>query len=83
MYFKVLSAEKYLEKIKTHVIDITEELKSNRSSWKTKLIFGGFLNMIMVIKKAETEMFIRNINEKTIILATGSDVFVDDIINPS
>ena len=83
MYFKALSAEKYLEKIKTHVIDITEELKSNRSSWKTKLIFGGFLNMIMVIKKAETEIFIRNINEKTIILATGSDVFADDIINPS
>ena len=39
--------------------------------------------MIMVIKKTENEMFIRNINEKTIILATGSDVFVDDIINPS
>ena len=38
-YFKVLSLKKYLEKIKTHVIAIIEELRRTRSSWKMKLEF--------------------------------------------
>ena len=37
-----------------------------------------FLNMID--KQVETEIFIRNINEQTIMLETDSHVFVDDII---
>ena len=37
-----------------------------------------FLNMID--KQVETEIFIRNINEQTIMLEIDSHVFVDDII---
>ena len=31
-YFKIFSAEEYLEKMKTHFFDIIEELESTRSS---------------------------------------------------
>ena len=34
----------------------------------------------MIDKQVETEIFIRNINEQTIMLETDSHVFVDDII---
>ena len=37
-----------------------------------------FLNMID--KQVETEIFIRNINEQTIMLEIDAHVFVDDII---
>ena len=37
-------------------------------------------NVIMMIKNIETEIFIHNTNERTIMLKTYSDVFGDDIM---
>ena len=49
-YFKSLSLKKCLEKMKTHIIEIIEELNSARSSWKTKMIVGMFFfNMMETI----------------------------------
>ena len=45
---------------------------------ENKLIW--LLNVIMMIKNIETEIFIHNTNERTIMLRTYSDVFGDDIM---
>ena len=36
----------------------------------------------MMVKNIETEIFIYNINEQTIMLETYSDAFADDIMKP-
>ena len=46
-----------------HFIDIIEELKSTRSSWKMKLKVGVVFEYDDDDKKIGTEIFIHNINE--------------------
>ena len=45
-YHKTLSTKKCFEKMKTHVTDITEILKSTGSSWKMKLKYSFSILLI-------------------------------------
>ena len=56
--------------MKMYFIDIIEELKSTRSSWKIKLILG--VGFEYDDKKVE--------NDQTIMLETNLGVFADDIM---
>ena len=67
-YFKAFSLEEYLKELKTHFTDIFEELKNKISSWKVKLILGLLLEYDDEDKKFETEIFIHNFHEQTIML---------------
>lgn len=62
-----------------HFIDIVEELKSTRYSWKMKLTVGMFFEYDGKYKKVETERFIHSI-QKTIMRESDSNVFAGDII---
>ena len=66
--------------MKTHFIDIFEELKSTRSSWKIKLIVGAVCKYDGDNRNVETEIFIQSVKETTIMLETDSDVFFYDTI---
>ena len=61
---KALCVEEYLKEMKAQSIDIIEELKSTRSSWKMKLIVGVILQYDDDDKNFETKLFIHNINKK-------------------
>ena len=52
--FKGLSVEEYLKEGKTHFINIIENLKSTRSSWKIKLVLGVVFEYNNNYKKVET-----------------------------
>ena len=60
-----------------HFIDIIEELKSTRSSWKMKLKVGVVFEYDDDDKKIGTEIFTISMN---IMLVTNSNVLVDDMI---
>ena len=78
--FKALWVEEYLKEMKAQFINIIEELKSTRFSWKMKLMVGVVFEYDDD-KNVETEIFIRNINGKTIMLETDSDVFSDVFVS--
>lgn len=48
--------------MRKHFIDITEELKSTRSSWKMYLIIGLFFEFDKNAKTGGTEKFIHSIH---------------------
>ena len=64
IYFEILSTEEYLEEMKTQFIEIIEELKSARSSWKIKPVVGVIFEYGNDDKKIKTEIFIHSINGK-------------------
>ena len=64
----------YYEKTKTHFIDIIEELKPTRSSWKIKSTIWLFFKYDGDDKKAEMAIFIHTKQEKTIMLETSFNV---------
>ena len=66
--------------MKIHFIDIIEELKNARSSWKMKVIAGIVLKYDNDDKKVDTKIFIHSINDQTIMLQIDSNVLVDDRI---
>ena len=61
--FKTISAGDYLEKMKTNLLDIIEELKSTRSLWKKKLIVEVVYEYDVGNRKVETEIFIHSIKD--------------------
>ena len=66
--------------MKIHFIDIIEELKNARSSWKMKVIAEIVLEYDNDDKKVDTKIFIHSINDQTIMLQIDSNVLVDDRI---
>ena len=66
--------------MKTRFIDINEELKTTRSSWKLKLIVAVVFKYGDNDKKVETEILIHSINDQTIMLENDLDAFVNKII---
>lgn len=65
--------------MRKHFIDITEELKSMRSSWKMYSILGLYYKYTENDKTVERKMYINNIHEK-IRLETDLDIFLKDAL---
>lgn len=65
--------------MRKHFIDITEELKSMRSSWKMYSILGLYYKYMENDKTVERKMYINNIHEK-IGLGTDLDIFLKDAL---
>ena len=65
--------------MRKHFIDITEELKSMRSSWKMYSILGLYYKYTENDKTVERKMYINNIHEK-IRLETDLDIFFKDAL---
>ena len=65
--------------MRKHFIDITEELKSMRSSWKMYSILGLYYKYTENDKTVERKMYINNIHEK-IRLGTDLDIFLKDAL---
>ena len=65
--------------MRKHFIDITEELKSMRSSWKMYSILGLYYKYTENDKTVERKMYINNIHKK-IRLETDLDIFLKDAL---
>ena len=65
--------------MRKHFIDITEELKSIRSSWKMYSLLGLYYKYTENDKTVERKIYINNIHEK-IRLETDLDIFFKDAL---
>ena len=65
--------------MRKHFIDITEELKSMRSSWKMYSILGLYYKYTENDKTVERKIYINNIHEK-IRLEADLDIFFKDAL---
>ena len=66
--------------MKTRFVDISEEFKSFRSSWKLRLIVGEVFKYDNNNKKVKTDILIHSINNQTIMPETIFDAFVNENI---
>lgn len=65
--------------MRKHFIDITEELKSIRSSWKMYSLLGLYYKYTENDKTVERKIYINNNHEK-IRLETDLDIFFKDAL---
>ena len=66
--------------MKTHFVDVNEELNSSRSSWKLKLIVRVVFKYNNNDKKVESDTLINCINDQTHMLEIYLDVCANESI---